>query len=104
MNELQVMDNKKIENMIYEIRGVQVILDKDLTYLYETETRLINQVVKRNKERFPEEFCFQLTDNEFQNWKSQIVISKSEKCHLERILMPSPNKVSQCLVLSLEAM
>ena len=48
MNELQVIDNKKIENMIYEIRGKQVILDKDLAFLYGTETKKINQTVKRN--------------------------------------------------------
>lgn len=84
MNELKVIDNKKIESMIYEIRGVQVILDKDLAYLYKTETRKVNQAVKRNKERFPKEFCFQLTDNEFQIWKSQIVISKSEKMSLRK--------------------
>lgn len=64
MNDIQVIDNKKIESMIHEIRGVQVILDKNLAYLYETETKKINQVVKRNKERFPTEFCFQLSLDE----------------------------------------
>lgn len=63
MNELQIIDNKEIQSMIYEIRGVQVILDKDLAFLYGTETKKINQAVKRNIERFPEEFCFQLTDD-----------------------------------------
>ena len=75
MNELQVIDNKQIQSMIHEIRGVQVILDKDLAFLYDTETRKINQAVKRNKERFPEEFCFQLNENEYISLKSQIVIS-----------------------------
>ena len=84
MNELQLIDNKEIQSMIHEIRGVQVILDKDLAFLYDTETRKINQAVKRNIERFPEEFCFRLTDNEFKYWKSQIVISKSEKMSLRR--------------------
>ena len=84
MNELEVINNRKIESMIYEIRSVQVIFDKDLAYLYGAETRAINQAVKRNIGRFPEEFCFQLTDNEFQNWKSQIVISKSEKMSLRK--------------------
>ena len=78
MNYLQVIDNKKIESMIYEIRGVQVILDKDLAFLYDTETRKINQVVKRNKERFPEEFCFQLNENEYRSLRSQIVISNEK--------------------------
>ncbi len=67
MNELQVIDNKQIQSMIHEIRGVQVILDKDLAFLYDTETRKINQAVKRNKERFPEEFCFQLTEDEYRS-------------------------------------
>jgi len=75
MNDLQVINNKKIESMIYEIRGVQVILDKDLAFLYDTETRKINQVVKRNIERFPEEFCFQLNEDEYRSLRSQIVIS-----------------------------
>ena len=75
MNELQLMDNKKIQSMIYEIRGVQVILDKDLAFLYGTETKKINQAVKRNKERFPEEFCFQLTETEYIDLRSQFVTS-----------------------------
>ena len=78
MNELQKIDNKEIQSMIYEIRGVQVILDKDLAFLYDTETRKINQAVKRNIERFPEEFCFQLNEDEYRNLRSQIVISNEK--------------------------
>ena len=78
MNDLKLIDNKKIESMIYEIRGVQAILDKDLAFLYDTETRIINQVVKRNKERFPLEFCFQLSEEEYRILKSQIVISNEK--------------------------
>jgi len=78
MNELQVIDNKKIESMIYEIRGAQVILDKDLAFLYDTETRKINQAVKKNIERFPEKFCFQLNENEYISLRSQIVISNKK--------------------------
>ena len=66
MNEIVVRDNVKIEDYIFEIRGRQVILDKDLAYFYDTETRIINQAVKRNKDRFPEDFCFQLTQDELQ--------------------------------------
>ena len=66
MNEIVVRDNAKIEDYIFEIRGKQVILDKDLAYFYDTETRIINQAVKRNKDRFPEYFCFQLTQDELQ--------------------------------------
>ena len=82
MNE--VINKTKIEDMIYEVRGKQVILDRDLARLYEVETRTINQRVKRNIERFPENFCFQLTKEEFKNWKSQIVISNSDKQGLRK--------------------
>ena len=78
MNGIEIINNRKIESMIYEIREIQVILDRDLAYLYDTETRIINQVVKRNNERFPENFCFQLTKSEYLSLRSQIVISKEK--------------------------
>ena len=64
-----------IENLILNIRGKQVMLDRDLARLYGVETKVLNQAVKRNIERFPEDFMFQLTIEEFENWKSQIVTS-----------------------------
>ena len=64
-----------IENKILVIRGQQVMLDRDLADLYGVETRIINQAVKRNEERFPESFCFKLSNDELQNLKSQFVIS-----------------------------
>ena len=64
-----------IQNLIYTIRGVQVMLDMDLATLYHVETRALNQAVKRNQERFPGQFCFQLSNDEFEILKSQIVIS-----------------------------
>ena len=64
-----------IENLILNIRGKQVMLDRDLARLYEVETKVLNQAVKRNIERFPADFMFQLTKEEFENWKSQIVTS-----------------------------
>ena len=60
-----------VEQMIKFIRGKQVLLDRDLATLYGVETRAINQAVKRNAERFPERYCFQLTSDELQNLKSQ---------------------------------
>ena len=66
---LQPMEN--IENCIHVIRGKQVILDRDLARLYGVETKVLNQAVKRNIERFPEDFMFQLSKKEFENWKSQ---------------------------------
>jgi hypothetical protein len=73
-----------IENKIYNIRGMQVILDRDLAQLYQVETRIMIQAVKRNQDRFPDSFIFQLSDAEFQHWKSQIVISNADKMGLRR--------------------
>lgn len=72
--------NNNVENMIYEIRGVQVMLSSDVAKLYQVETRRINEVIKRNIKRFPNTFCFQLTENEFYNLRSQFAIS-SENNH-----------------------
>lgn len=68
--ELQIIQNK-----IYEILGQRVMLDFDLAELYEVETRTLNQAVKRNTKRFPSDFMFQLSNKEFENLMSQIVIS-----------------------------
>jgi hypothetical protein len=65
----------KIESRILLIRGQKVMLDADLAELYGVETRTLNQAVKRNLERFPEDFMFHLTDEEAENLRSQIVIS-----------------------------
>jgi hypothetical protein len=64
-----------IQSKIYEIRGQRVMLDIDLAAMYGVETRRLNEQVKRNIERFPEDFMFQLTKGEFDIWKSQIVTS-----------------------------
>ncbi|CDE95208.1 fic family toxin-antitoxin system [Clostridium sp. CAG:914] len=68
-------ENIKIEEIIFEVRGKQVILSSDVAKLYKTETRIINQTIKRNIMRFHETFCFQLTPEEVINLKSQIVTS-----------------------------
>ena len=65
------VNNWEIENRIYQIRGHRVMLDEDLAEIYGVETRRLNEQVKRNKERFPEDFMFQLTKTEFENLKSQ---------------------------------
>lgn len=67
---------KSIQNRIYEIRGERVMFDFDLASLYEVETRVLNQAVKRNIKRFPKDFMFQLTKEEFEQLKSQMVTSK----------------------------
>ena len=71
--QLQPLEN--IENLIHVIRGKQVMLDRDLARLYGVETKRLNEQVRRNIERFPEDFMFQLSKDEFENWKSQIAIS-----------------------------
>ena len=67
------ISNEEIKYLIYTIRGKQVILDSDVAMLYNYETKKINQAVKRNIERFPERFCFQLTEEELEIMWSQIV-------------------------------
>ena len=72
MNEL-IISNIKIEDMIYEIRGKQVMIDSDLAFLYKVETKYLNRQVKRNIDRFDDDFVFQLTDKEYQNLRCQNV-------------------------------
>lgn len=83
MNELLVRDDTKIEDMIFEIRGKQVMLVSSVAKLYKSETRIVNQTIKRNILRFPEEFCFQLSIEELKYLKSQFVISslRNEVAH-----------------------
>ena len=70
---------ENIKNLIYTIRGKQVMLDSDVAMLYHYETKKINQTVKRNIQRFPEKFCFQLNEDEVENLRSQFVTSSLEK-------------------------
>ena len=77
---------ENIENLILNIRGKQVMLDRDLARLYGVETKVLNQAVKRNIERFPEDFMFQLTNEEFENnLRSQFVTSSIESSNYECI-------------------
>lgn len=69
-NELAIED---IKNLIYMIRGKQVMIDNDVANIYHCETKYLNRVVKRNIERFPEEFCFRLTEDEFEVLRCQFV-------------------------------
>ena len=77
MEGQQLPVENKVESLIRVIRGQQVMLDRDLAELYGVETRRLNEQVKRNIERFPEDFMFQLTKEEFENWKSQFATSNS---------------------------
>ena len=74
-NKPSVAEFSIIQSKIYEIRGYRVMLDFDLAEMYQVETRVLNQSVKRNIKRFPYDFMFQLTNQEFENLMSQIVIS-----------------------------
>ena len=73
-----------IQSKIYEIRGQKVMLDRDLAEMYGVQTKALNQAVKRNIDRFPEDFMFQLTSEETQNWRSQFVTSNSIKMGVRR--------------------
>ena len=77
--ELQVIQSK-----IYEIRGFKIMLDRDLARMYGVETRRLNEQVKRNLKRFPDDFMFQLSEQEFQDWKSQFAISNSIKMGMRK--------------------
>jgi len=84
VNEIAMVDEHTIQNKIYTLRGLQVMLDRDLAELYGVETKVVNQAVKRNSERFPSDFMFQLTKEELENWRSQFVTSNKEKMGLRR--------------------
>ena len=77
MSKELIISQKSIGNRIYALRGEQVMLDSDLADLYQVDTKALNQAVKRNLARFPEEFHFQLTDQEYENLRSQSVTSSS---------------------------
>ncbi len=83
-NNLPVIPDETIVNKIYVIRGQKVMLDRDLAELYGVETRVLNQAVRRNEKRFPDDFMFKMTEKEMKDWKSQIVISNSEKMGLRK--------------------
>lgn len=75
MSKQLILKSEEIQNKIYAIRGVQVMLDEDLAALYGVETRVLNQAVKRNIERFPGEFMFQVSEGDLEILRSQIVTS-----------------------------
>ena len=77
-------DIEVIKHRIYEVRGMHVMLDRDLAELYGVETRALNQAVRRNIDRFPEDFMFVMTEDEMNAWKSQIVMSNSIRMGMRR--------------------
>ena len=77
MKESAIVPYERIENRIYLLRGRKVMLDRDLAELYDVPTKVLNQAVRRNLKRFPEDFMFRLTKSEFEILRSQIVTSNS---------------------------
>ena len=83
-------EENNIKNLIYTIRGKQVMLDSDVAMLYQCETKYVNRVVKRNIERFPEEFCFQLTNEEYDSLRIQA--SLTMRCQFVTAYIEKRNK------------
>ena len=82
--EIIVIPGERIINKIFLIRGKKVMMDRDLAELYGVETRSLNQAVRRNNDRFPDDFMFQLNKEETNIWKSQIVMSTADKKGLRK--------------------
>jgi len=80
--DLPVIPDEIIIDRIYLVRNQKVMIDRDLAILYGIETKVLKQSVKRNIERFPTDFMFEMTKEELDNWRSQIVTSNSEKMGL----------------------
>ena len=96
---LQPLEN--IENLIQVIRGKQVILDRDLARLYGVETRRLNEQVRRNIERFPADFMFQLTKEEAESLRSQFATSNVNSVNLtSQIVIPNDFPRSQIVTLN----
>jgi hypothetical protein len=85
MSKSLTIKDEYIINKIYLIRGKKVMLDRDLAEMYGVETRILNQAVKRNEKRFPDDFMFQLNEHELEEWKSQNVTSNRDKMGLRKM-------------------
>ena len=85
---LVIIDNREIQNMIYTIRDKQVMIDSDLATLYQVTTKRLNEQVRRNKNRFPSEFMFRLTAEEYEHLRSQNATSSEDNAHGGRRYIP----------------
>jgi hypothetical protein len=85
MSKAISITDETVIDKIYHIRGKKVMLDRDLADMYGVETRRLNEQVKRNKKRFPADFMFQLTEQELEDWKSQIATSNKERMGLRKL-------------------
>ena len=77
-----LIPEERIMDKIYLIRDQKIMLDRDLAFLYGVGTKVLKQAVKRNIQRFPEDFMFEMTKEELENWRSQFVTSNSERMGL----------------------
>ena len=87
MSDNSLISEETISNKIYFIRNQKVMFDRDLAFLYGVETKRLKEQVKRNISRFPEDFMFELTKEEFSNWRSQFATSNSDKMSLRYLPM-----------------
>lgn len=78
-NIQNVLSDEVLIDKIYLIRGQRIILDRDLAQLYNVETKVLKQAVRRNTDRFPEDFMFEISDSELKDWRSQNVTSNLDK-------------------------
>ncbi len=83
----ELIPAERIETKILHVRGQKVILDRDLSELYGIQTKALKQAVKRNMDRFPDDFMFVLDDGEFADWRSQFVTSNSDRMGLRHAPM-----------------
>jgi len=85
MSKSRIITDEVVTNKIYLIRGKKVMMDRDLAEMYGVETRRLNEQVKRNEKRFPNDFMFQMTHIELEDWKSRFATSKKEKMGLRKL-------------------
>ena len=91
----EIIENKPIECLIYEVRGMPVMLDSDIAILFGEKTERVNQQMKRNINRFPDDFCFKLNSNEFKILTLQNAISKKFS------IWPKPTKLEMKHILAI---
>ncbi len=87
-NEMPIVNQEEIKNLIYTVRGKQVMLDSDVANLYHYKTKVLNLTVRRNIERFPEEFCFQITEDELESLRFQFETSNKNNMRGGRRYLP----------------
>ena len=85
MSKTLMITDETVVNKIYLMRGKRVMIDRDLAEMYRVETKVLNQAVKRNEKRFPEDFMFQLTKQELYDWKIQIRANGRERMGLRKL-------------------